>query len=157
MQRLKTFFIYAILVVAFFLFSQIMIFFAIHTTYHEKSYTIKADIPIQVEVKATSVNGQVTGNLINSTDKTIKNEYIKLEFYSKHDVLMGTKYIEITQLKPGEKLDFERKFNYNKVDKVVLDVVEDMNEEITEEQKVSDPTMNFAMLISSIILLCYFG
>ena len=147
MQRLKTFFIYAILVVAFFLFSQIMIFFAIHTTYHEKSYTIKADIPIQVEVKATSVNGQVTGNLVNSTDQTIKNEYIKLEFY----------YVEITQLKPGEKLDFERKFNYNKVDKVVLDVVENMNEEITEEQKVSDPTMNFAMLISSIILLCYFG
>lgn len=155
MERMKTFFIYAILIVAFFLFSQAMIFLGIHTTYHDKTYTIHTKVCMNVEVKATSVNGFVKGNILNDTTETIKNQYIKMDFYSKHDVLLGTKYVEIEELKSKDKQEFEMKFNYSKVDRVEIDLVDKISEQVTEEQKKSDPTMNFAMLISAIILLCY--
>ncbi len=157
MKRMKTFFIYAILVVAFFLFSQIMINFAIHTTYHEKNYKILTHVCMDVQVKATSVNGVVTGSLLNDTPETIENQYIKMDFYSKHDVLMGTKYVEVKDLASKEKQDFEMKFNYSKVDRVEIDLVDTISNDVTQEQKESDPTMNFAVLMTSIILLCYFG
>ncbi|MFR0822562.1 MAG: FxLYD domain-containing protein [Clostridia bacterium] len=157
MKRMKTFFIYAILVVAFFLFSQVMINFAIHTTYHKKDYKILTDVCMDVQVKATSVNGVVTGSLLNDTPETIENQYIKMDFYSKHDVLMGTKYVEVKELTSKEKQDFEIKFNYSKVDRVEIDLVNTISDEVTQEQKESDPTMNFAVLVTSIIFLCYFG
>ena len=95
MARMKTFFIYFLLVVAFFIFSQVMIYIAINATFQYKNIEIKTTIPMEVEVQATSVNGFAKGKIINNTESEIQNKYIKIECYSKYDTLMGTKYIEI--------------------------------------------------------------
>ena len=55
MARVKTFFIYFLLVVAFFLFSKIAIYVAINTTYEYKNIELKTTIPMEVEVQATSI------------------------------------------------------------------------------------------------------
>ena len=153
MARMKTFFIYFILVVAFFLFSQVMIYIAINTTYEYKDIEFKSYIPMQLEAQATSINGFVKGKIINETENQIENKYIKIECYSKHNVLMGTKYIKIDKLETKEEKEFEVRFNFNKVDKVVIDVIDDKEETIKEEEKNSDPERGLATMITALILV----
>ena len=124
MQRMKTFFIYFLLVVAFFIFSQVMIYIAINTTFQYKSIVLKTTIPMEIEVQATSLNGFAKGKIINNTENTIENKYIKIECYSKHDVLMGTEYIKIDKVGTNEEKEFEVYFKFDKVDRAVVDVVD---------------------------------
>lgn len=158
MARVKKFFIYFLIVVAFFLFSQVVIYIAINTTYEYKSIELKTTIPMEVEVQATSVNGFAKGKISNQTEKEIQNQYIQIQCYSKHNVLMGTKYIEIDKIGAKEEKEFEVRFNFNKVDKAVIDIVDEKTVEeqkVPEEEKKSDPEMGLATLLSALILLIY--
>lgn len=158
MARMKTFFIYFILVVAFFIFSQIMIYISLNTTLQYKNIELKTTIPMQVEVQATSINGFAKGKVINETENEIQNKYIKIECYSKNDVLMGTKYIQIDKVGAKEEKEFEVHFNFNKVDKAVIDIVDEKTLEeqnVTEEQKTSDPERGLATMATALILLCF--
>lgn len=158
MARVKTFFIYFLIVVAFFLFSQIAIYIAINTTYEYKNIELRTTIPMEVEVQATSVNGFAKGKISNQTEKEIQNQYIQIKCYSKHNVLMGTKYIEIDKVGAKEEKEFEVHFNFNRVEKAVIDIVDQkvMEEQnVPEEEKQSDKEMGLATLLSALILLIY--
>lgn len=158
MARMKTFFIYFLLVVAFFIFSQVMIYIAINTTFQYKSIELKTTLPMEVEVQATSINGFAKGKLINNTENEIQSKYIKIECYSKHDTLMGTKYIEIDKIGAKEEKKFEVHFNFNKVDKAVIDIVDEKELEkqnIKEEEKISDPERGLATMLAALILLYF--
>ena len=158
MARVKTFFIYFLLVLGFFLFSQIIIYFAINTTYAYKSVESKTTIPMQIEVQATSVNGFAKGKVINQTENKIENKYIKIECYSKNNILMGTKYIKIDKIEAKEEKEFEVRFNFNRVDKAVVDIVDENiveEQNISEEQKVSDPERGLAAMLTAVILLWF--
>ena len=102
MARLKTFFMYGIWILAFFIFSQIMIYIAINTTYKYKNIEIKSSEVKQVELQATSINGFIKCKILNNEENNIENKYIKIDCYSKKDVLMGTKYIKIDEIKTNE-------------------------------------------------------
>ena len=158
MARMKTFFIYFLLVVAFFIFSHVMIYIAINTTFQYKSIELKTTLPMEVEVQATSINGFAKGKLINNTENEIQSKYIKIECYSKHDTLMGTKYIEIDKIGAKEEKKFEVHFNFNKVDKAVIDIVDEKELEkqnIKEEEKISDPERGLATMLAALILLYF--
>ena len=158
MARMKTFFIYFILIVAFFIFSQVMIYIAINTTFQYKSIELKTTIPMKVEVQATSINGFAKGKVINNTENKIQNKYIKIECYSKHDTLMGTKYVKIDKIGAKEEKEFEVHFNFNKVDKAVIDIVDEKEleeQKIKEEEKISDPQRGLAAMIAALILLYF--
>ena len=158
MARMKTFFIYFILVVAFFIFSQIMIYIAINTTFEYKNIEIKTNIPMEVEVQATSINGYAKGKVINNEENEILNKYIKVECYSKHDTLMGTKYIKIDKIGAKEEKEFEVHFNFNKVEKAVIDIVDEKTVEeqnIKPEEKQSDPERGLATMLAAVILLTF--
>ncbi len=126
MARMKTFFIYFLLVVLFFIYSQIMIYIGVRTTYKDKDVEIETTIPMEAQVKATSVNGIANVKIKNTTDKDIEGKYIKLECYSKHDTLMGTKYIQINQIGKNEEKEFEIEFKYNEVEKAIITIVDEM-------------------------------
>lgn len=158
MARMKTFFNYFLIVVLFFIFSQIMIYIAINTTYKNKDIESKTSIPVQMELQATSINGYAKGKIINNTNSEITNKYLKIDCYSKNDVLMGTKYIEIDKIGTNEEKEFEVNFNFNKVDRALIDIVDEstLNEQnIPEEQKTSDPERGLATMISALILLSF--
>lgn len=157
MSRLKTFFMYAVWVLVFFIFSQVMIYVAINTTYKYKNIEIKTSTITNAEVQATSINGFAKCKIVNNTQRDIENKYIKLDCYSKNNVLMGTKYIKIDKIQTNEEQEFEVRFNYSKVDNAKIEIIDEMPQDVTEEQKDSDPTMNAAMLISALILLFTFG
>lgn len=126
MARMKTFFIYFLLVVLFFIYSQIMIYIGVRTTYKDKDVEIETTIPMEAQVKATSVNGIANVKIKNTTDKDIEGKYIKLECYSKHDTLMGTKYIQINKIGENEEKEFEIEFKYNEVEKAIITIVDEM-------------------------------
>ena len=126
MARMKTFFIYFLLVVLFFIYSQIMIYIGVRTTYKDKDVEIETTIPMEAQVKATSVNGIANVKIKNTTDKDIEGKYIKLECYSKHDTLMGTKYTQINQIGKNEEKEFEIEFKYNEVEKAIITIVDEM-------------------------------
>ena len=126
MARMKTFFIYFLLVVLFFIYSQIMIYIGVRTTYKDKDVEIETTIPMEAQEKATSVNGIANVKIKNTTDKDIEGKYIKLECYSKHDTLMGTKYIQINQIGENEEKEFEIEFKYNEVEKAIITIVDEM-------------------------------
>lgn len=159
MARMKTFFIYFLLVVAFFIFSQIMIYFGLNTTYQYKNVEIKTTIPMEAVVKATSVDGIANIKIKNTDGANLENKYLEIACYSKHDVEMGTKYIEIGKINNAEEKEFEVRFNYNKVEKVFVDIVDEEKLEeknIPEEDRVSDEQMGLAAMISALILLIFF-
>lgn len=158
MARMKTFFIYFLLIVLFFIFSQIMIYFGLNTTFNYKDIEIRTTLKMEAEVQATSVNGFAKGKIINNTENELVDKYIKIDCYSKHDVLMGTKYIEIDKLGAKEEKEFEVHFNFNKVDRAVIDVVDEQilqSENVTEEQKQSDPQKGLAAMIVAVIILAF--
>lgn len=150
MATLKKFLMYGSWVILFFIFSQIMIFIAINTTYKYKKVESYSTLITQAEVKATSVNGFAKCKVKSGA----QNKYIKIDCYSKNDVLMGTKYIKI---ETNEEQEFEVRFNYSKVDNAKVDIVDQIPQDIEQEQTMSDHKMNAAMLISALILLITFG
>ena len=157
MSRLKTFFMYAVWVLAFFVFSRVMIFIAINTTYEYKNIEVKTSIITEAEVQATSIDGFAKYKIVNNTQNDIENKYIKLECYSENDVLMGTKYIKIDKILTNEEKEFEVRFNYSRVDYATIELIDEIPQDVTEEQTISDPEMNIAMVISALILLCSFA
>ena len=154
MARLKTFFIYFLLVVGFFIYSQLMIYLAINTTYEYKNVEIKTTIPIEAEVRATSING-IANIKIKNENNNLENKYFKIECYSKHDTLMGAKYIKIDKINDAEEKEYEVRFNYNRVDKVSIDIIDEKDFEeknVKEEDRISDKEMGLAAMISALIL-----
>jgi len=157
MDRMKTFGIYALCIILFYIFSNVMINIAVKTCYMpidveiEQTQTLKMDT---TEVKATYVNGYVEGNIKNVSSNTEKT-YIKIDLYSKRDVLLGTKYVKVENLKPNETLDFRMGFEFTDVEYCKLQTVDNIPETVTEEQ-FSSTELRFALLLTKVIFLCYF-
>ena len=96
MARLKKFLLYALVIAAFWLFSDILIYLSLNTTYANvdaKVYTNSLEI-IVGESKATYVNGFIKGSIKNNTNGIIKDKYLKIDLYSPRNVNLGTKYIK---------------------------------------------------------------
>ena len=149
----KKFFMYLIWVILFFVFSRVMIFFALSTTYSYKDVTCKSSLIKEAAVETNAVTGTAKIDIYNNTNKDIKEKYIKIECYSKHDVVMGTKYIKIDNIQTNEEKEFEVIFNYNNVDKAIIDVIDELPDNTTEEQKISDTQLTFVALVAAVITL----
>jgi hypothetical protein len=156
MQRMKTFAIYAILVILFFIFSNVMINVALKAqykpidTYKTEVQNVGIDI---TEAKATYVNGYVGGQLINNGNE-IEKTYIKIDLYTQRDVYMGTKYIQIDNLKQGETRDFRIGFKYTDVDHAYITLVDEVSEDEPEQSFISE-NLKGIYLLTTILMICY--
>ena len=115
MNRLKTFAKYAIWIILFWIFSDFFINMAIMTTY--KSIDLVGDKTngiIISQMQATSVNGRAK-ILVN--DSSLSGKYIKLDLYSDIDNHLGTQYIEIGNVAPGETKEIDTYFKISQVKK----------------------------------------
>ena len=159
MDRMKTFGLYALCIILFFIFSNVMINIAIKTTYVHLNCKIAQTDDFNIKIsnaKATYVNGYVEGNVIN-TGENIGKTYIKMDFYSKRDILLGTKYVRMDNLKNNEERSFRMGFKFTDVDYCEISMAENADEtNITEEQLTSNELKGVA-LFTTVILLCYFA
>ena len=126
MKRMKTFFKYFLAIVIVYFLVNFASFYILKSTYKTKDYEIESSIlDVQItEAKATLVNGYIKGIAKNTTDVNVDGKYLKIDSYSKRDVLLGTKYVEIKSLSPNEEVSFESSFNYQQIDYIKISVID---------------------------------
>ena len=133
MDRLKTFLFYAVIVVAFFILSEVLIYLNLNSVYDRislRDYTV-TQVAIK-EAKATLVNGYVKGTLQNKGEEDLNGKYLKIDFYSSMNNVLGTKYISISGLSENEYMDFEVHFKLQDIESYSLSIVEEAGKEIDD-------------------------
>ena len=129
MNRVKTFAKYALWIILFWIFSDILINIAINTTY--KNINRIGEIPngIQViEMEATAVNGRIK-LIVNNTQ--LSGKYVKINLYSDLENLLGTQYLSIGNISEGEQKEISTYFKIPEVKKYEI-IIEDVEGKSTE-------------------------
>mgnify|MGYP003304839781 CR=1 FL=1 len=155
MANLKKYLLYVLIIAAFWVFSDILIYLSINSSYTKvdaKVYTNSPEIIIG-ESKATYVNGVVKGSIKNNTRDIINDKYLKIELYSARDVKLGTKYVKIDNLESNKYQNFEMWYKFNDVDYANITVTDNIKN-TTEEEFLSQETTS--VLVLGTLLVLYF-
>ena len=110
-------------------------------------------MPITVEHQATSINGYIKGKILNNTNQEIKDKYLKIECFSKNNVLMGKKYISIGNIAANSTAEYDIKYNFNKVERAEIDIVDEVPNDVPEEDRKSDKTLSLAAMVAGLLVL----
>lgn len=157
MDRMKTFGLYALCIILFFIFSNVMINIAVKSMYNSIDVDIALEENLKVDVsdiRATAVNGYVKGS-VNNIGNLVSKTYVKIDLYSSRDVLLGTKYVEMDNLQKGDTREFDMEFKFDNVDHAKVCMV-DKVENATEDSFKSDHMGGIAVIVA-VIFLCYFA
>lgn len=130
MSRIKTLCLYVLAIVVAYLLSQLLINVSIESSYKtiERKDNISQVVITQAE--ATIANGRIKGIVVNPEEDPLNGKYVRFDFYSKRDVLMGTKYIDISNLGINQMQNIEMYFK--------LENIEYYNVSITDEKTESE-------------------
>ena len=156
MKRMKTFFTYALLIAAFWIFSNMIIFLSINGIYKPKATKIYISSP-QVTIEAsngTYVNGYVKGSIKNNTEEILKDVYLKIDLYSPRDMNLGPKYVKIDNLAKNETQDFEMWYEFTDVDCVKISTTTDV-QNVDDEAFISKEIRMY-WLYAKLIYLFFF-
>ena len=151
MDRMKTLAKYVIWLVLFYIFSNLMIYLNIESTY--QNIGRKDNLP-QVTVyqaQATKVNGRIKGSIYNSEAHKITNKYLRIDLYSERDVFLGSKYIDVSTMRDSETRIFEEYFKVQDVDYYEMKFVDEKEEgelpemlkDLTKEQVIWGTFLTF--------------
>jgi len=155
MKRLKKFSIYVLLIAAFWIVSDIIIYLSINGTYNDKETKVYISSPkvIVEESKATSINGYIKENIKNNTQEIITDKYLKIDMYSARDVNLGTKYVKIDSLQSNESQEFEMWYEFSNVDYAILTTTnEDVN---IGESEFSSRKITIYLLFGKLMMLYF--
>ena len=158
--RIKVFLCYFLIFITIFIFSDVMIYLYTKSMYKPmEKYEVNVEtLEVKVSVaEASNVNGNVKGTVKNNTNETITNQYLKFEFYTPRDVNIGTKYLKIENLNPGEEKEYELGFRFDSVSSVEISnaSAEEAEAAAPEELEIT-PVFGPAGLISALILGYFF-
>ncbi len=151
MDRMKTLTKYVIWIVLFYIFSNLMIYLNLESTY--QNIGRKDNLP-QVTVyqaQATKVNGRIKGSIYNSEANKITNKYLRIDLYSERDVFLGSKYIDVSTMRDSETRNFEEYFKVQDVDYYEMKFVDEKEEgelpemlkDLTKEQVIWGTFLTF--------------
>lgn len=143
MGTMKTFAKYAIWIILFWIFSDILIYAGINSTY--KDIESKGKIPDGIEVvqvQATTVNGRIKLKANNS----LSGKFLKVDLYSSRDNILGTQYIEIGNVSENQTKEIETYFKISEVKSYQISVVD-------EPGKSTVGFMDTAMTALSVLVL----
>ena len=115
MERMKTFFKYAMWIILFFIFSEIMINLNLETAYKDIGRKDKIEEVVIYQAQATKINGRIKGTIYNKENK-IKSKYLKIDLYSERDIYLGSKYVDISNMRENETRQLEIYFKVQDVD-----------------------------------------
>ena len=59
------------------------------------------------QAQATKINGRIKGTIYNNTKNKIDKNYLRIDLYSERDNFLGSKYIDVSNLRDNESRDFE--------------------------------------------------
>lgn len=116
MDRMKTLSKYVLWLILFFIFSEIMINLNIESTYQNIGGKNNLNQISIYQAQATKINGRIKGTINNKAENKIKNKYIKIDLYSERKIFLGSKYIDVSNMREDETRDFEIYFKVQDVD-----------------------------------------
>lgn len=154
MDRLKTFLIYALIVVGFIILSEFLINVGLNSEY-EPITRIDNIKEVQIyQAEATLANGRIRG-IIQNTDSDISNKYTKFSFYSERNVLLGKKFIKIDTLENGKVQPIELFFKLEDVGSYSVEIVDEKDDTGEIELLPKDLTKPEVILATAILLLMF--
>ena len=126
------------------IFSQLMIFLNLETTYQNIGRKDNIEQITVYQAEATKVNGRIKGTITNNTENKITNKYIRIDLYSERDVFLGSRYIDISDIKENEVRNLEIYFKAQDVDYYEIKLVDEKEQgelpellkDLTREQVV---------------------
>lgn len=123
MDRMKTFLKYAIFIIAFYIFSNLLIYLNLETAYQN----------------------------IGRKDNKITNKYLRIDLYSERDTYLGSKYIDVSTMREEETRNIEIYFKVQDVDYYEMKFTDEKQEgelpemlkDLTKEQVVWGTFLTF--------------
>ena len=151
MDRMKTLAKYVIWLVLFYIFSNLMIYLNIESTYQNIGRKDNLPHVTVYQAQATKVNGRIKGSIYNSEAHKITNKYLRIDLYSERDVFLGSKYIDVSTMRDSETRNFEEYFKVQDVDYYEMKFVDEKEEgelpemlkDLTKEQVIWGTFLTF--------------
>lgn len=144
MKRMQTFLTYALIIIAFYFFSNFLIDFGISSSYkdveQDKIKMEQSNNGFEIEVdKANSNRRQAyfTGTVKNNSDKVIEKQYVKVDSYFKGK-LMQEKYLAFENMQPGEERKFKLLYSLGQIDEFRVSYVDEIPSNRTIVDKAID-------------------
>ena len=151
MDTLKRFGKYLLILIAFWIFSDILIYAGINSTY--KDLQRRGDLPegIQVvQMQSTKVNGRINLQINN---KELSGKYLKIDLYSNLGNVLGTKYIEIGNIGENQIKDIETYFKISDVKEYEISVVDEVGETTEGFMDTALTTMSVLVLVIKLLFI----
>lgn len=124
MDRTKTLLKYALWLVLFIIFSEFLINVGLNSTYKDIDRKNNIEQVNIYQEEATLVNGRIRGLITNSNPDDLSGKYLEIDFYSKRDIFLGKKYVEINQLEENGTQAFEVLFKLEDVNSYEVKIVD---------------------------------
>lgn len=154
MDRMKTFLKYALWVVLFFIFSEFLINIGLNSSYKKMERRDNVSQVQIMEAKSTLVNGKLKGIITNSEEDYLTGKYLRIDYYSKRDILVGTKYIAIETNENNKTQRFNTYFELQEVTSYEVSIV-DKKEEGEIELIATELTQPEIVMLTVITMLCF--
>lgn len=141
MDKMKKFFKLFLAFALLFVFSNLVISALLKNSYTKiKDYNIDVTVLYVdiTEAKASNWNGNVKGVVKNNTEEVVENKYLKFNFMSKKDRLIGEKYVKIDRIEPGQLRNFEVDFDYDNIKTFKIELTDTMPEGVSFIELVKD-------------------
>lgn len=152
MKRLKTFLIYALIIVGFYFFSEFLITVGLNSSYEDIQ---RRDNVSQVEIyeaQATLVNGKVKGVIKDSRgNESLTGKYVEIDFYSKRDNVVARKYIPIETTDVKTTQEFSSYFEAEDVTSYSIAIVNE--KEYEELNIIPDELKNTDILVLTFLTM----
>jgi len=116
MDRMKTFFKYALFIVLFYIFSELLINVNLESVYQDIGRKDNIEQVSIYQAEATKVNGRIKGKIYNNSQNKITSNYIRIDLYSERDNILGSKYIDVSNMREDETRDLEVYFKVQDVE-----------------------------------------
>lgn len=107
------------------------------------------------ESRATNNHGYIKGSVTNSTKEIIPLKYLRISLYDESGVYLGSEYKELKNFYPKETINYDISYNYNNVDKIILD----FTDKITENKvynffsNIEDKELEIALPVAGFLVL----
>ena len=152
MDRVKTLLKYAVWVLAFIILSEFLINVGLNSTYRKINRKDNIEQVNIYQAEATLVNGRIRGTITNSEPEELNGKYVRIDFYSKRDVFLGRRYIEVKDLAQNGTMSFEVFFKLQEVGSYEV-VIADKKEPVDEIEWVPKDWTKGEIIVATIITL----
>ena len=115
--------------VGFFVLSDVLINVSLNTSYHTITRKDNLEQVVINQAEATQVNLRIKGTVTNLAENPITLKYMRVDFYSERDNLVGSRYIDVSNLKENESMDVEINLRLDDIDSYSISFTNDKSTE----------------------------